>query len=133
MKTATPLVVKGRVAVEDVGTRVIVSDARPIERMIEQAAKVGRGTNGANLAERRKWGAEPAARARVAGSHRSGGARPVEETFLSRPGRCKVAFDLVTDDGSEATLEASSAVQADGELLSRVREICGEDSVAVVQ
>jgi hypothetical protein len=44
-----------------------------------------------------------------------------------------VAFDLVTDDGSEATLEASSAVKADQELLERVRAICGDDSVAVVQ
>ena len=57
----------------------------------------------------------------------------LQELFSSRPGRCRVAFDLVTDDGTEATLEASSAVQADGELLERVREICGEDSVAVVQ
>ncbi len=57
----------------------------------------------------------------------------LQELFSSHPGRCKVAFELVTDDGSEATLEASSAVQADGELLERVREICGDDSVAVVQ
>ena len=57
----------------------------------------------------------------------------LRELFSSHPGQCKVAFELVTDDGSEATLEASSAVQADGELLERVREICGDDSVAVVQ
>jgi hypothetical protein len=30
-------------------------------------------------------------------------------------------------------LEAGSAVMADRELLERVREICGTDSVAVVQ
>ena len=49
LKTATPLLVKGRVAVEDVGTRVIVSDARPIERMMEQtAAKSANGANGTN-------------------------------------------------------------------------------------
>jgi len=38
----------------------------------------------------------------------------------------------VDGDGSEATLEASSAVQADTELLGRVREICGSEAVAVV-
>ena len=37
------------------------------------------------------------------------------------------------DDGTEATLEARSAVQADKEFVERVREICGSDSVAVVQ
>jgi hypothetical protein len=44
-----------------------------------------------------------------------------------------VAFDLLTSDGTEATLEAASAVLADRELVERVREICGTDSVAVVQ
>jgi hypothetical protein len=38
----------------------------------------------------------------------------------------------VNGDGSEATLEASSAVRADKEFVQRVREICGSDSVAVM-
>ena len=33
LKAATPLLVKGRVAVEDVGTRVIVSDARLLDQV----------------------------------------------------------------------------------------------------
>jgi hypothetical protein len=40
---------------------------------------------------------------------------------------------LTQNDGTEATLESGSAVQADRELVERVREICGSDSVAVVQ
>src|ERR1700735_4757636 len=36
LKAATPLLVKGRVAVEDVGTRVIVSDARPLDQVIDR-------------------------------------------------------------------------------------------------
>jgi hypothetical protein len=40
---------------------------------------------------------------------------------------------LVQSDGSEATLEAGSAVMADRDLLEQVRQICGTDSVAVVQ
>ncbi|HTX16697.1 MAG TPA: OB-fold nucleic acid binding domain-containing protein, partial [Candidatus Baltobacteraceae bacterium] len=129
LKTATPLLVKGRVAVEDVGTRVIVSDARPIERMIEQStAKAANGTNGVN------GGAPSLLRVRVELAALEASALDrLQQLFSSHPGRCKVAFELVTDDGSEATLEASSAVQADGELLERVREICGDDSVAVVQ
>jgi len=39
---------------------------------------------------------------------------------------------LVKEDGLEATLESSSAVRADPELVERVREICGADSVEVV-
>jgi hypothetical protein len=57
----------------------------------------------------------------------------LHELFVSRPGRCRIAFELVQDDGSEATIDAGSAVRADRELVERVREICGSDSVAVVQ
>src|SRR5208282_700766 len=83
LKAATPLLIKGRVAVEDVGTRVIVSDVRVLDQVID---------------------------------------RP--------PSGLKVR---VQDGGTEATLEASSAVRADKDLLERVREICGADSVAVVE
>jgi hypothetical protein len=62
----------------------------------------------------------------------NGALNRLHELFSSRPGRCRVAFELVRDDGTEATLEASSAVLADKELVERVREICGSDSVAVV-
>jgi hypothetical protein len=55
------------------------------------------------------------------------------ELFTRSPGRCRVSFELIQDDGSEATLESSSAVKADRELVERVREICGSDSVALVQ
>ena len=36
LKAATPLLVKGRVAVEDVGTRVIVSDARLLDQVADR-------------------------------------------------------------------------------------------------
>ena len=35
LKPATPLLVKGRVAIEDVGTRVIVSDARLLDQVAD--------------------------------------------------------------------------------------------------
>jgi len=132
LKAATPLVVKGRVAVEDVGTRVIVSDARPIDQMLERVAKTNGapGTNGATGAN----GSPTLLRVRVVlGSIDPTAIDQLQQLFSSHPGRCRVAFDLVTADGSEATLEASSAVTADRELVERVREICGSDCVAVVQ
>ena len=39
LKSATPLLVKGRIAVEDVGTRVIVSDARLLDQVRDPASK----------------------------------------------------------------------------------------------
>jgi DNA polymerase-3 subunit alpha len=118
LKAATPLLVKGRVAVEDVGTRVIVSDAK----LLDQVATPANGQSPSLL------------RVRVTLNAFDGGAVDrLYQLFSSHPGRCRVAFDLVKDDGMEATLEASSAVRADPELVERVREICGADSVEVVQ
>ncbi|MGB8525190.1 MAG: DNA polymerase III subunit alpha, partial [Candidatus Acidiferrales bacterium] len=114
LKANTPLLAKGRVAVEDVGTRLIVSDARLLDQVTDRAPSL--------------------LRVRVdLGSVDSGALDRLQELFAKRPGRCRVAFELVQSDGSEATLEAGSAVMADRELLEQVRQICGTDSVAVVQ
>ena len=114
MKTNTPLLVKGRVAIEDVGTRLIVADARLLEQVADKPPSM--------------------LRVRVdLGSVGSDALDQLQKLFVSRPGRCKVSFDLMQTDGTEATLESGSAVQADRELVERVREICGSDSVAVVQ
>jgi len=114
LKPATPLLVKGRVAVEDVGTRVIVSDARLLDQVADRPPSLLRVRLDLSAVD-------------------SGALNQLHELFSSRPGRCRVAFELVKDDGTEATLEASSAVRADKELVERVRQICGSDSVAVVQ
>ena len=114
MKTNTPLLVKGRVAIEDVGTRLIVADARLLEQVADKPPSM--------------------LRVRVdLSSVNSDALDQLQKLFVSRPGRCKVSFDLMQNDGTEATLESGSAVQADRELVERVREICGSDSVAVVQ
>ncbi|MGB0036787.1 MAG: DNA polymerase III subunit alpha [Candidatus Acidiferrales bacterium] len=113
LKPATPLLVKGRVAVEDVGTRLIVSDARLLDQVNGRPPSVLRVRVDLTAMD-------------------SGALDRLQELFTSRPGRCRVAFELVKEDGTEATLESGSAVQADTELVQRVREICGTDSVAVV-
>jgi len=114
LKAATPLLVKARVAVEDVGTRLIVSDARVLEQVTDRPPSLLRVRVDLNALD-------------------TGALDRLQDLFSRRPGRCRVAFELVKDDGTEATLEAGSAVQADPELVERVREICGTDSVAVVQ
>jgi DNA polymerase-3 subunit alpha len=116
LKPATPLLVKGRIAVEDAGTRVIISDARLLDQVREQPntpnllrVRVNRGAMDAGIIDR------------------------LQELFASRPGRCRIAFEIVHEDGSEATIDAGSAVRADSEFVDRVRQICGADSVAVMQ
>ena len=129
LKAATPLLVKGRVAVEDVGTRVIVSDARLLDQVRDPAPN-GTATEAAAPAT----GAPSLLRVRVSRSAMDAGIiNQLHELFVSRPGRCKIAFELVQDDGTEATIDAGSAVRADRELVERVQQICGSDSVAVLQ
>jgi glucose/mannose transport system substrate-binding protein len=48
-------------------------------------------------------------------------------------GRCRIAFEIVAADGTEATIDSSRAVRADNDLVERLREICGPDAIAVVQ
>ena len=114
LKAATPLLVKGRVAVEDVGTRLMVSDARVLDQVTDRAPSLLRVRVDLKALD-------------------SGVLDRLGELFTRSPGRCRVSFELIQDDGSEATLESSSAVRADRELVERVREICGSDSVALVQ
>jgi DNA polymerase III subunit alpha len=114
LKANTPLLVKGRVAVEDVGTRLIISDARLLDQVADRAPSQLRVRVDLSTVD-------------------TGALDRLQELFSSRPGRCRVTFDLVKNDGTEATLEAGSAVLADRELVERVREICGTDSVALVQ
>jgi DNA polymerase-3 subunit alpha len=114
LKAATPLLVKGRVAVEDVGTRLIVSDARVLDQVSDRAPSLLRVRVDLKALD-------PAVLDQLG------------ELFTRSPGRCRVAFELIQDDGTEATLESSSAVKADRELVERVRAICGSDSVALVQ
>src|SRR6202142_2797913 len=112
LKPATPLLVKGRVAVEDVGTRLIVSDARLLDQVADRPPSLLRVRLDLSSVD-------------------DGALTRLHELFSRSPGRCRVAFELVNNDGTEATLEASSVVRADKELVERVREICGSDSVAV--
>jgi len=114
LKAATPLLVKARVAVEDVGTRLIVSDARVLDQVTDRPPSLLRVRVDLNALD-------------------TGVLDRLQDLFSRRPGGCRVAFELVKDDGTEATLEAGSAVQVDPEVVERVREICGTDSVAVVQ
>jgi len=112
LKSGAPLVIKGRVNVEEVGTRVAVSEARPIDQMLQRAPAL--------LCVRVDLKAAD-----------QGMLNELDELMASRPGRCRVEFDLLSDDGTEAKLESARSVQVDPELLDRIRGICGPDAIVM--
>ena len=55
----------------------------------------------------------------------------LRELFVSKPGTCPVAFDLLSPDGSVATLRAEQRVKPDQALLEAVRQLCEADAVSL--
>jgi len=107
-KSGSPLVVRGRVNVEEVGTRVVVIDARPIEQSAaalpaELRVRMALGAVDDEVLER------------------------LDKLLGERPGSCRVIFELVGEDGTAVTLEADRKVKPDRELAAKVRELCGAE------
>jgi DNA polymerase-3 subunit alpha len=107
-KSGSPLVVRGRVNVEEVGTRVVVIDARPIEQSAaalpsELRVRMALGAVDDEVLER------------------------LDKLLGERPGSCPVIFELVGEDGTAVTLEADRRVKPDRELAAKVRELCGAE------
>lgn len=114
LDSAIPILVHGRVNVEETGTRIVVSDIRQLD---------DDGGGGASLL-----------RVRVdLRDVNSGTLDRLEELFSHRPGRCRVAFDLVSEDGVTATLEVGKGIEPAPDLVEAMREICGADAVAVLR
>jgi len=109
-KSNAPLLLKGRVNVEEAGTRLAVMDARKLEDMGQRAPGVMRVR--VNLGE-----VDP------------GVIDELKELFTNKPGSCAVAFDLISPEGAVATLRADQRVRADQELVREVCRLCGDNSV----
>jgi DNA polymerase-3 subunit alpha len=114
LKSATPLLVKGKINVEEVGTRFVASEIRLLNQTEEQAPSLIR------------------VRVDLRGVD-TGTLDRLQELFSRRPGRCRVAFDLVSEDGTTATLETEKGIEFAPELIAQVQEICGEDAVEVLR
>ncbi len=110
LKGALPLLVKGRVATEDSGTRLRVLDARPLDQVLPRQPSLLRVPVDLSAADETLL-------------------NRLDQLFVASPGRCKVEFDLRNDDGTEATLASDRSVKADAELLTQIRDICGSDAV----
>ena len=109
LKAGAALLVKGRISVEEVGTRVIVSEARPLDA-------IGGGSAGrAGLL-----------RIRVdSGSLSEVTLESLKALFSAKPGACTVSFEMKLPDGTAGTLQSQCRVKADAALVAAVEEILG--------
>src|ERR1700686_2282993 len=109
-KSNAPLVLKGRVNVEEAGTRLAVMDAGRLEDI----------------------GQRPPTMMRVRvdmGAVDAGVLDKLKELFANKPGSCSVAFDLVWPEGAVAPRRADQRVKPDQDLVREVCRLCGDDSV----
>jgi len=114
LRANVPLLIKARVSVEEVGTRLVAMEARPLEELVEPGPS--------------------ALRVRVdLGAVDESTLDRLQELFESKPGPCPVAFELISADGTSATLESERRVQPDRQLVEAVRAMCGPDAVQVVR
>jgi len=109
-KSNAPLILKGRVNVEEAGTRLAVMDARKLEDMGQRPPSVMRVRVNLDAVD-------------------AGVLDELKELFTNRPGSCAVAFDLVSPEGAVATLRADQRVRADQELVREVCRLCGDNAV----
>src|ERR1700747_3666780 len=85
LKAATPLLVKGRVAVEDVGTRLMVSDARVLDQVSDRAPSLLRVRVDLKALD-------------------SGVLEQLGELVSRSPGGCRVFFEFFQDRGRGGTV-----------------------------
>jgi DNA polymerase III alpha subunit len=109
LKPDAALLIKGRVRHEEnQKTRVVVSEARPLDAAV----------NGVKAQLRIRVNLESA---------RVGLADELGRLLAAHPGDSPVLFEL-TRPGD---FLVSRVVKADGELLERLRELCGEDAIQI--
>jgi len=114
LKTGIPLLIRGRVNVEEAGTRLALVDAKPLDELGEAPATLMRVRLDLGMMDELT-------------------VDQLQDLFESRPGPCPVAFELKSPDGTVATLRAQQRVRADQDLVRAVCEICGPDAVEVIR
>src|SRR5579859_6187557 len=112
LKPGTPLLLKVRVQVEEAGTRLSLQEARRIEDIVERVANQEfrvrmdvQALNEATLDE-------------------------LERLFEGAPGVSQVVFELVSADGTVATMASQQRVKVTPELVEAVRKLKGEQAAA---
>ncbi|MBS1865886.1 MAG: DNA polymerase III subunit alpha [Acidobacteria bacterium] len=112
LKPGSPLLLKVRVQVEEAGTRLSLQEARRIEDIVEKVAtqEFRVRLNVQSLSEETLNG--------------------LEKLFEGAPGMTQVIFELVSPDGTVATMASQQRVKVTPELAEAVRRIKGEQAAA---
>ena len=114
LKSDAPLLLRGRVNAEESGTRVSVQDARLLDQPAQKPAACMRVRVDLDAMDELKLDR-------------------LKELFAGAPGTCPIAFDLLTPDGTVATLRSDQRVRLDDRLVDEIRRMCGPDAVEVVR
>ncbi|MBI3404989.1 MAG: hypothetical protein HY046_05985 [Acidobacteria bacterium] len=112
LKSSSPLIVKGRVSVEDAGIRIIVSDVRPLEQVTQPPRPICVRIDSTAWDDAKM--------------------EQLDSILRGKQGASTVDFEIVTPDGAVTRIQTSRKVQADEDLVSRVRGLCGPESVMFV-
>ncbi|HLK05867.1 MAG TPA: DNA polymerase III subunit alpha [Candidatus Acidoferrum sp.] len=112
LKPGAPLLLKVRVQVEEAGTRLSLQEARRIEDIVEKVA---------NQELRVRLDVQSLNEATL---------DRLEKLFESAPGMSQVVFELVSQDGSVATMASQQRVKVTPELVEAVRKLKGEQAAA---
>jgi DNA polymerase-3 subunit alpha len=114
LHTNSRLAIKGRVSVEEVGTRVILLEVKPLEEFTEAPPALLRLRLSGNEVDEDRL-------------------IRLQELFERKRGSCRVDFLLTREDGSVVQLESECRVRPDRELIASVQEICGPQAVEVLR
>ncbi|HXZ18477.1 MAG TPA: OB-fold nucleic acid binding domain-containing protein, partial [Candidatus Acidoferrales bacterium] len=114
LRKGSTIVVKGKISVEDVGTRVILAEAKSLDA---DPAAPGAGILRLHIDTE---------------SIDEESLNLLRELFASRPGSCGVAFVVSTADGTVGTQFTRFHIRPDDDLLSRVRDLLGDSAVEFI-
>jgi DNA polymerase-3 subunit alpha len=112
LKPGSPLLLKVRVQVEEAGTRLSLQEGRRIEDIVEKVT---------TQEFRVRLDVQSLSEETLDG---------LEKLFESAPGMTQVIFELVSPDGSVATMHSQQRVKLTPELAEAVRKIKGEQAAA---
>jgi DNA polymerase III subunit alpha len=116
LKSDVPLLLRGRVNVEDAGTRVAIQEAQPLDGVA--------GTPGATARMRVRIDLSAMDEMTL---------DQIKAVLAQSPGPCPIAFDIFDPEGDMATLASNQRVRIDERLVSRLEEMPGVGSVEVVR
>jgi DNA polymerase-3 subunit alpha len=116
LKSGVPLLLRGRVNVEDAGTRVAIQEAQPLDGIAGAPETTARMRVRIDLSAMDEMTLDQ-----------------IKTVLAGSPGPCPIAFDIFDPDGSMATLASNQRVRIDDRLVTRLQEMPGIGSVEVVR